>query len=175
MARLDTPKFIRRSTVSGNHGKSMPNPLPPALLLMLAAPVPQAVPDDAIDGVELAQLIIRQRIVIRMAQPMASRAPIPLPPTPDYQVIEKKGPKCIPIDKLAGSGVARKDSVDLLMSDGTLLRARLGDDCPALDFYSGVYVKQTADGKICGDRDVIRARSGRACPIDSFRKLKAKK
>lgn len=153
----------------------MPNPLPPALLLLLAAPAPQAVPDETFDGVQLAQLVIRQRIVIRMSQPMASRAPIPLPPSQNYKVSEKKGPKCVPIDRLAGSGVARKDSVDLLMSDGTMLRAKLGDDCPALDFYAGIYLKQTADGMLCGERDVIRARSGRACPIAAFKKLKAKK
>ena len=30
-----------------------------------------------------------------------------------------------------------------------------------------------ADGKICADRDAIRARSGVSCPIDSFKVLKA--
>jgi hypothetical protein len=95
-------------------------------------------------------------------------------PTPP-RVSEKKGPKCIPIDRLAGTGVARKESVDLLLTDGTMLRAKLDDDCPTLDFYAGMYLRPTPDGQLCGDRDVIRARSGRACPISSFKKLKPKK
>jgi hypothetical protein len=146
----------------------MPNPLTPILMLALAAPPAVAAVHD---GVVVAQLTIRQRIIIRVPQPMSRSAasPVPLPPV---KLDEKKGPKCVPIAKLAGSGVARKSSVDLLLSDGSMMRAKLGDDCPALDFYAGLYLKPTPDGMLCADRDTIRARSGRACPISSFKKLK---
>ena len=150
----------------------MPNPLPPLMLLMLAAPGAVAAEPQDLDGMELAQVMIRQRIIIRIAPPMSRAPSLPIPRPPDVKLDEKKGPKCLPIGKLAGSGVARKSSVDLQLSDGTMMRAKLGDDCPALDFYAGFYLKPTADGMLCADRDTIRARSGRACPISSFKKLK---
>ena len=161
----------------------MPNPLPPALLLMLVAPAPADPPRGKAPpspGWGMTQLMIRQRIIIRTqkqpAMPRVSRpigAPIALPVPP--RVNEKKGPKCVPIGQLAGTGVARKESVDLLLTDGTMLRAKLDDDCPTLDFYAGIYLRQTPDGQLCSDRDVIRARSGRACPISTFKRLKPKK
>jgi hypothetical protein len=148
----------------------MPNPLTPMLMLALAAP-PAVAAAPQPGGMEVAQLTIRQRIIIRVPQPSRSAAS-PVPQPPPVKLDEKKGPKCVPITKLAGSGVARKSSVDLLLSDGSMMRAKLGDDCPALDFYAGLYLKPTQDGMLCADRDTIRARSGRACPISSFKKLK---
>lgn len=153
----------------------MPNPLAPLLMLALTAPAAVAAAPGqdgpAREGWVVAQLTIRQRIIIRVPQPL-SRAALPVPAPPAVKLDEKKGPKCVPIAKLAGSGVARKSSVDLLLADGSLMRAKLGDDCPALDFYAGLYLKPTPDGMLCADRDTIRARSGRACPISSFKKLK---
>ena len=61
------------------------------------------------------------------------------------------------------------------MADGTRLRALFDDDCPALDFYSGLYVKGTTDGMVCADRDSIRSRSGSVCRIDGFKRLVAKR
>ena len=52
-----------------------------------------------------------------------------------------------------------------------MLRARLGNDCPALGFYSGFYVKANPDKKMCAKRDSIRSRSGRLCAIQSFTSL----
>ncbi|MFC3579700.1 hypothetical protein [Sphingomonas hylomeconis] len=160
----------------------MPNPLPPALLLMLVAPGAADPPRGSAPaprGWGMTQLTIRQRIIIRTQKAPArvsrplDAAPTTFPVSP--RVSEKKGPKCVPIERLAGTGVARKDNVDLLLTDGTMLRARLGGDCPTLDFYAGIYLRQTPDGQLCSDRDVIRARSGRACPISTFKRLKPKK
>lgn len=156
----------------------MPNPLIPSLLLLLALPgaaLPGEIgPSADMDGLQLAQLTVHQRIVIRIPVPM-SRAPMPMPRPVRPAMEEHKGPRCVALDTLAGSGVARKDSVDLALIDGQLLRAKLDDDCPALDFYAGVYLKPAPDGSMCAKRDVIRARSGRACMISSFKKLKLKR
>ena len=51
------------------------------------------------------------------------------------------------------------------------MRARLQDECPALDYYRGFYVRPQPDGRICADRDAIRTRSGGDCGIDRFRRL----
>lgn len=151
----------------------MPNPLLPSVVLLLMLPGAALPPVEDMDGLHLAQLTIRQRIVIRIPTPPAQSLPIPRPVRPEME--EHKGPRCVAIDALAGSGVARTDSVDLAMTDGKLLRAKLADNCPALDFYAGVYVKPAPDGSLCAKRDMIRARSGRACAISSFKKLKLKR
>ncbi|MEN2787160.1 hypothetical protein ACFOKI_04505 [Sphingomonas qilianensis] len=156
----------------------MANPLPSLLLLMLVAPAPASPPRGAAPpprGWGMTQMTIRQRIIIRTQRQVAPVSrPLPMPDD-GPRVSEKKGPKCVPIERLAGTGVTRKNSVDLLLTDGTMLRAKLDDDCKALNFYGGMYLRKTPDGQLCGKRDVIRARSGGACPISSFKKLKPKK
>ena len=145
----------------------MPNLLASLALLMIAG-----VGDAAADGgVELAQLSIQQRVVIRVPRMPAPQSKAPPPPT---AFVERKGPKCVPVQTLAGAAITRSDSVDLVLSGGQMLRAHLEDDCPALDFYSGFYLKPARDGKVCADRDSVRSRSGGQCRIDKFTTLKRK-
>ena len=86
---------------------------------------------------------------------------------------EHRGPRCIPWAQIAGVGLLRQDSVDLVFRDNTRIRARLARHCPALDYYNGFYMQATPDGLICADRDSIRARTGGQCQIDRFRSLRA--
>lgn len=113
------------------------------------------------DAVFLAQLTIRQQLIIRVPTRQQPAEPI--------RWKEKNGPKCIPADALAGAHVSR-EGVDLLLRGGRRIRAKLGR-CPPLDYYSGFYVRPGADGRICEDRDTIRVRSGGSCEIDAFRRL----
>jgi len=147
-------------------------PAPLALMVLALAPAAMASEPTPLDGVELAQLTIHQRIVIRIPR-LDAPPPMPMPELTRWA--EKKGPKCVPMDTLGAAVVTSADSIDLLTTDGERLRARLDDDCPALDFYSGVYLKRTADGLLCAKRDVLRSRSGSACEIAAFRRLKAKR
>ena len=98
-----------------------------------------------------------------------SRAPAPPPPAPP--MVERKADDCIRMQRVVGFAVTRRDSVDLIMNDGTRMRARLGNNCPALGFYSGFYVRPNADGKMCVNRDTIRSRSGGTCSISAFKTL----
>ncbi len=59
----------------------------------------------------------------------------------------------------------------LVSKGGKRVRARLADECPALDYYSGFYVKPPHDAKICAGLDSIQTRSGDDCQIDRFRTL----
>ena len=114
----------------------------------------------------IAQLTIRQRIIIRV--PAATiAAPPPTPPRLRWK--EKKGPACIPANGLAGAAVMRPDAVDLVTRGGQRFRAQLADECPALDFYSGFYILPSGDGQICAGRDMLRSRAGGQCPIARFR------
>jgi hypothetical protein len=112
-----------------------------------------------------AQVTVRQQVIIRV--PMRP----PTEPARPLRWKEKKGPHCIPLDALAGAAVMARSSVDLILRGGSRLRAQLDRSCPALDFYSGFYIKPTRDGRICEDRDTIHARSGGQCEIRDFKRL----
>ncbi len=119
---------------------------------------------------------VHQRMVIRVPRLPVGRMPIGGPrgtaaALPPIRWVEKKTDKCIPVVSLAAAAVPGSDSVDLLLNGGKRLRARFGSECPALDFYSGFYVRMPTDGKICASRDSFRARSGGECRIKSFRAL----
>ncbi len=123
----------------------------------------------------ITSVTIQQRMIIRVPRMPVGRtrttASAPAAALPPIRWVEKKTDKCVPLITLAAAAVTGSDSVDLLLNGGKRLRARFGSECPALDFYSGFYVKMTGDGKVCSGRDSIRARSGGECRIKSFRAL----
>lgn len=130
------------------------------------APVPQ--------GRSVTQVTIQQRMIVRIPRLPVERTAMPAmstAPLPPIRWVEKKTDKCVPVENLAAASIATTDSVDLLLNGGKRLRARFGNDCRALDFYSGFYVKLNGDGKMCADRDSIRSRSGGECRIESLRAL----
>jgi hypothetical protein len=141
----------------------------PALLLALAAP---AAADPGAGGpksVRVTQLTIRERVIVRVPRMPVGPVRAALPPVTWK---EKGGPKCVAVADLAGALVTQPDAVDLVLVGGKRLRAKLDGECRPLDFYSGFYLKPSSDGKVCADRDAIRARSGATCPISRFRTLK---
>lgn len=83
---------------------------------------------------------------------------------------EKKGPKCIATDTIRGAMLSGREHVDFMLLDRTRMRARLSEDCPALDFYNGFYLTPEK-GKICARRDEIRSRMGSTCRIEKFHRL----
>lgn len=146
---------------------------PLAYVLLVAAtsvaPAPGAAPSARSEGaarIEVTQMMIHQRVIIRVP----AMAPPPAPPRP-IKWKERKGPKCIPLNQLAGAAITQNDSVDLFLHGGTRLRAVLDDDCPALDYYSGFYIRPTTDGQICQKRDMLHTRSGGQCRVERFRTL----
>ena len=99
----------------------------------------------------------------------------PVSPVDPVRWTEKKGPQCVAMSALDGAVVTGSQSIDLMLEGGDRLRAKLDNDCPPLDFYSGFYLKPTPDGMVCADRDAIRSRSGAACAIESFKQLVPKR
>jgi hypothetical protein len=149
----------------------MSQPLIPALILLALAPGASVDP-SADGGVQVTQMTLHQRIIIRIPRLPFTRAPVQAS-TP-VRWVEKKGPKCVAMDDLIGAAISAPDSIDLMIDDGTRVRAKLDDDCPPLDYYSSYYLKPTPDGMICEDRDAIRSRSGGSCGIEEFKRLVAK-
>lgn len=148
----------------------------PALLLALAPLLVAADDASPLAGVEFAQVTIRERVLIRIrpSRPVVlDRAGRVTQIAPVWS--ERRAQKCVAVHDLAGAAVSRGGDVDLMMIDGGRLRAKLAKDCPALDFYGGFTLKPNADGRICGGRDVLRARSGASCPIAKFRRIELRR
>ncbi|KQN29167.1 MULTISPECIES: hypothetical protein [unclassified Sphingomonas] len=155
----------------------MIHPAIPATLLALAGPFAAAMrdvppPAGSLAGVQITQLSIHERVIIRV--PRMSRMPARTY-APPREWKEHKGPKCIAVAEIAGAMLNKEGAVDLVMDDQTRLRARLDGDCKPLDYYSGFYLRPGPDGLICKDRDAIRMRSGARCEIDGFKSLRPKK
>jgi hypothetical protein len=147
----------------------MPNLLIAAsgLMLLFAAPASAPQPVDW----DMAAGMLQQRVTIHVPRVTIRTATIIMRAPRPTAVVEKKADDCVKMESLAGFSVNRFDSVDLILKDGSLLRAKLGNDCPALGFYSGFYVKANKDRKMCAKRDSIRSRSGRLCAVQSFASL----
>ena len=112
---------------------------------------------------QVRTIILRDQVVIRV--------PVRAPPLPrPIEWSERKGPKCIASGAIRGAMLSGADQVDFLLFDRRRVRARLDDDCPALDFYAGFYLNPD-DQRICAGRDTIRSRIGGSCRIERFREL----
>jgi hypothetical protein len=88
---------------------------------------------------------------------------------------ERGAPKCLAISSLRTMLVTHKDSVDLMTSDGQFFRAKLEKGCASADFYAGLYLRPTRDGRLCEDRDRVLTRSGGECEIAKFKVLRSRK
>lgn len=124
------------------------------------------------EGRVVGQVTVRQRVIIRVpAMPIARTSLAPTPALPPIVWVERDAPQCVPVSMLSAASIQRPDSVDLVLNGGKRLRARLGDECPALDFYTGVYLKRSRDGLLCAERDAFRSRAGGECRIQGFTRL----
>lgn len=119
----------------------------------------------------VTQVRVQQQIIIRVPRMGPNIATYRRSALPPINWVERRTEQCIPVNQLAGAAITRSDSVDLVMAGGKRVRARLGRNCPSLDFYSGFYLRATGDGMLCASRDTIRARSGGECAIERFRAL----
>lgn len=110
------------------------------------------------------RVVIEDTIILKVpVRPMRTSRPI--------EWIEEKGPKCLPARAIAGATLSGPSSIDFVLRDRRRIRAKLDDDCPALDFYSGFYLQANEDELICAKREMIRSRIGGSCRIARFRRL----
>ena len=143
-----------------------------AALMLLAAPAALiargvGAPTPPGEGQHYVIHVPRITVTTTTVVTRSRAAPTP-PPAP---MVERKADNCIRMQRIVAFSVTRSDSVDLMLNDGTRMRAKLGSDCPSLGFYSGFYVRPNPDGKMCVNRDNLRARSGKECEIQAFRTL----
>ena len=137
------------------------------LLLGLVSGTPQNPPVSPPPPQPQPSVTFRRQIIIRSIR----IRPVRPDPTTRVEWREGKGPRCLPARAIAGASQLGQNSVDLMLRNGTRIRARLGSTCPALDYYDGFYITPGSDGFVCADREVIRSRVGGECEIDRFRLL----
>ena len=148
------------------------------------APAISAADDAPMEGVDLAQVTIEQRIIIRVPMARPSGQGPERGGRPDRQMRggpepleweEHKGPKCLPMRAVRAAAITSSRGVDLILRDSSRVRAHLSRECRAEDLWSGFYLQPTADGALCADRDSVLARGGASCEIERFRRLVAEK
>jgi len=127
---------------------------------MLLGMAGAAAPSDRVTS-----LVVQDRLVMR----------VPVRPPPRrLEWIERDGPRCLNARAIRGAMLSARDSVDFVTVRGRRFRAEFEQDCPALDFYGGLYLNPE-DQRICAGRDVIRSRIGGSCRIERFHFLVPKR
>jgi hypothetical protein len=119
--------------------------------------------EPGVVGQSVTRLMVQDEVILRI--------PVqPRPLVPEIDWIEHKGPKCIPAGAIRRVLLSGPSQVDFVLADRARIRAQFDEDCPALDFYGGVYL-QTADDRLCVRRDAVQSRIGGSCTIERFRQL----
>ncbi len=59
----------------------------------------------------------------------------------------------------------------LFMENQQVLAASLDNACTARAFYSGFYVEQNEDGRLCVSRDLLQSRAGATCSVEQLTRL----
>jgi hypothetical protein len=128
----------------------------------------------------MRQFRIEQRVVIRISprQPTPQEEDL-LSQLPRQQLNaryeERKMDQCVPISGIAGVQTGSGNRLLLFLRDQRIVTLNLEKACRARDFYSGFYVEQNADGKLCVDRDLLQSRTGAKCEVERMRQLVAVK
>jgi len=153
------------------------SPIIASVLLMAASGVAAAPDVPQYEPVQLAQVTIEQRVIIRIptVPPPRQRGAGIAPPLSQLrdapEVKEVKGPKCLKLERIRGAVINTESGITMLTDKDERFRAHFGRRCRAADFYSGFYIEPNKDGTICAGRDLLHARNGSTCDIERFGKL----
>lgn len=111
----------------------------------------------------VTRLVAQDEVILR----------VPVEPRPfarQIEWVEHKGPKCVPAALIRSALLSGPEQVDFILASRERVRAKVNEDCPALDFYGGFYL-QPEDEHVCAGRDAIHSRMGGSCRIERFKQL----
>jgi len=143
------------------------------------SPAPSAsTPLDAFHDEQTAnQVRIEQRVIIRISPARQSNRNPLLAQLPqnglNTQFEEREMDRCLPISRIVGVQTGTGNRLLLFLNDQQIVSVTLERACRARDFYSGFYIEQNEDGRLCVDRDELQSRSGAKCDIERMRQLVA--
>ena len=138
---------------------------------------------DEFDDEVWNQVHIEQRVIIRVAPLMLSReaiapvmeplaeAMVPISPSMNVRVRERKAGKCMPAAGISSVQPVSDGRLLFHLRDRRMVAARLEKACNARDFYMGFYMSKTPDGQLCVNRDQIHSRAGTTCAIKEVREF----
>jgi len=98
------------------------------------------------------------------------RVPVQPPQQAHIEWQQGRALRCMPVRAIRGAMLSSTENVDILLGRQQRVRANFANDCPALDFYGGFYLKPQ-DGQLCAGRDLIYSRMGGSCRIEGFNLL----
>lgn len=110
----------------------------------------------------VSRLVVQDEVIMRV-----TIEPRPMRP---FDWVERKGPKCIPLTGMRAALISGPDQIDFIFANHARVRARLDENCPALDFYGSFYLQPESDS-LCAGRDAIHSRMGGSCTIERFKML----
>ena len=120
------------------------------------------------------QVRIEQRMTIRIT-PRAQAQPNMLVEVParaaSPRVVERPMGKCLDASGIAGVQGLDSNRLLLFMRNRLVVSATLEPACRARDFYSGFYLENSSDGKLCVGRDTLQSRSGANCRLTRISRL----
>jgi len=128
--------------------------------------------------VQLAQLSIEQRVIIRI--PTMPTPPTPSesqagtrPPAVEWKESKGRSPRCLPLNLIRAAVINSENGVTMVVSARERYRTHFARSCRPADFYAGFYVSPNEDGVLCAGRDTLHARNGSACQIERFSRMVA--
>lgn len=111
----------------------------------------------------VTRLVVQDEVILRV--------PVqPRPQAPQFRWVERKGPRCIAAGAIRRALLSGPERVDFVLANRHRVRAEFDEDCPALDFYGGFYLRME-DDLVCAGRDAIHSRMGGSCTIERFKHL----
>lgn len=119
------------------------------------------------------QIRLQRRVFIRISPRGISnrRNMLAQLPVRTRRYKERKSERCVPIGQIAGVETGHGNRLLLFLEDAEIMSVSLEKACRAKDFYSGFYVDQTDDGKMCAKRDILQSRNGARCDIERIMEL----
>ncbi len=152
------------------------SPMVVSLLLAAAAGAAPATDAESNISIQLAQVTIERRVIIRIPAVRSPRRAVLNPPASPAldelpELKEVKGPKCLKVERLRGAVINTTRGVTMVTDGEERFRAHFSRMCRPADFYSGFYIEPNKDGSICAGRDALYARNGSACDIEKFSRL----
>lgn len=171
MTMAETPVLAQVIDVNTS---ARPERQSPALGLEGVATAPFRVFDNATRPDNWGQVRIRQRVIIRVSPspPDARERMLALAPRQSQtQIREVAHGNCVEVEDIVGVQPTQDNRLLLFMENHQVLAASLDNACTARAFYSGFYVEQNDDGRLCVSRDLLQSRAGVTCSVEQLTRL----
>ena len=132
-------------------------------------------PQTLKEALIVRQVRLKQRVFIRIAPRgiAARRNMLAELPVRTRRYKERKAERCVNVKRIAGVETGNGNRLLLFLEDAEIMSVSLEKACRARDFYSGFYLDQNKDGKMCAERDVLQSRNGARCDIERIMELVA--